>query len=301
MPNPSSFQINHTDGRADPQPDLAAVWATLRAEYGDEIAASTSDGWTALDCTTWESPVVPGDPRDRLLVWRDAASSIDDDGAHAVAEVVPQYDTPEGWTVYHRSDAGDPAIHSDGEWYYAPEDGAGGGVYSPGYPTRVAAVAACLAWYDQQAIHPPTPAPTAPTVYECTLDRGARGCLRDEDYARVGEWGAHEELDIETHALLVVRPGRETDAELLLERDAAVVTWILREPEEEQDGPGPLSSAELEAQLRNELTIAVGLVTMLVESMGGTVQDEELAEMIAQWSERLADLPAPVGLRAEGA
>lgn len=53
-------------------------------------------------------------------------------------------DLPEGWTVYHRENAGIPEAHADagGPWHFEPK-GYDGDVYSRGYPTREAAIDAC--------------------------------------------------------------------------------------------------------------------------------------------------------------
>jgi len=64
-------------------------------------------------------------------------------------------DQPEGWRVYHSSQAGSPRSHGaaagyDGEWHYQPVDHAGD-VWSLGYSTRAQALAACLHEIQQTA------------------------------------------------------------------------------------------------------------------------------------------------------
>ena len=52
---------------------------------------------------------------------------------------------PAGWSVYHRSEAGSPELHTGGEWFFQPDDFDGGEVWSRGYPSQAAALAACEA------------------------------------------------------------------------------------------------------------------------------------------------------------
>lgn len=46
--------------------------------------------------------------------------------------------------VYNRDDAGSPEDHEGGPWFYQPKDFDGGEVYSEGYPSKDAAIDACL-------------------------------------------------------------------------------------------------------------------------------------------------------------
>ena len=56
----------------------------------------------------------------------------------------PADDLPEGFTVYHRDNAGIPEAHTDagGPWYFEPI-AYNGDVYSLGYSTKAAAIDAC--------------------------------------------------------------------------------------------------------------------------------------------------------------
>ncbi|HLZ70487.1 MAG TPA: hypothetical protein VKV26_11360 [Dehalococcoidia bacterium] len=55
--------------------------------------------------------------------------------------------------IYHSSEAGSPRAHDDttGAWYYEPVDWGEGDVFSPGYVTEAAALAAAERWEQQQA------------------------------------------------------------------------------------------------------------------------------------------------------
>ncbi len=58
-----------------------------------------------------------------------------------------------GFRVFHKSQAGAPEFFTDegGDWYFEPNDPHGGDdVYSVGYPTREAALAAAEAREDEQ-------------------------------------------------------------------------------------------------------------------------------------------------------
>lgn len=59
-------------------------------------------------------------------------------------------DAPDGWRIYHASEAGMPDLHGvaageRGDWHYEPVDGPDGVVWSSGYPTRGEALNACEA------------------------------------------------------------------------------------------------------------------------------------------------------------
>jgi hypothetical protein len=65
------------------------------------------------------------------------------------------------------------------------------------------------------------------TDYLVNLNRYAIGRFGDHDYAHVGQWGsAGEEYD-DDHALLMVRPGCEADAEEILDTDPGVIAYAL--------------------------------------------------------------------------
>ena len=78
-----TIAIKHTHGVTEIHPDLDSAIAALREVYGDEIAIYGTDGFG----------LKPGDNAEwsfghgRALVWQDEASSVDDDGARAVASV----------------------------------------------------------------------------------------------------------------------------------------------------------------------------------------------------------------------
>jgi hypothetical protein len=69
-----TFEIHRSDGRVTRHDSYTDALETCEAEWGEDVEIG-HDG----DLT---------DGGDRTLVWRDEASSIDDDGAHAVASIV---------------------------------------------------------------------------------------------------------------------------------------------------------------------------------------------------------------------
>ena len=66
------YEISYTDGRTVETDSYEAAVATIEAEYPD--AAIGHDGDLS-------------DGGDRTLCWADEASSVNDDGAHAVASI----------------------------------------------------------------------------------------------------------------------------------------------------------------------------------------------------------------------
>ena len=65
--------IRHTHGVIEIHPDLDSAIVALREVYGNEIAIYGNAEWSF--------------GHGRALVWQDEASSVDDDGARAVASV----------------------------------------------------------------------------------------------------------------------------------------------------------------------------------------------------------------------
>jgi hypothetical protein len=60
-----------------------------------------------------------------------------------------KYTLPKGWKVYHSSEAGQQQLHESG-WYYEPDDGPIGTIWSECYPTKRAAILAC--WSEARAL-----------------------------------------------------------------------------------------------------------------------------------------------------
>ena len=50
------------------------------------------------------------------------------------------------FVIYRGSEAGAPHLHDPNQWYYEPHGWGQGEVYSDGYPTAEAALAAAEAW-----------------------------------------------------------------------------------------------------------------------------------------------------------
>ena len=66
------YRINYTDGRRDVADSYDAALNLIQAEYPDAICEHDGD---------------LSDGGDRTLCWADEASSVNDDGAHAVASI----------------------------------------------------------------------------------------------------------------------------------------------------------------------------------------------------------------------
>ncbi len=62
-----------------------------------------------------------------------------------------QYTKSGAFVVFHQSDAGAPELFNDdgGDWYFEPSGVDVGDVFSPGYPTPGAALAAAEEWEER--------------------------------------------------------------------------------------------------------------------------------------------------------
>jgi len=60
------------------------------------------------------------------------------------------------YVIYHKSQAGNPELHTDGNWYYQPDGYDSGDVFSRGYATREAAEEACWLWATTEDEDEPT-------------------------------------------------------------------------------------------------------------------------------------------------
>ena len=62
-------------------------------------------------------------------------------GRFQLIGVMVKDQSPDGWIVYHQSEAGDVPAHrrESGQWFYQPDDWDDGEIYSLGFPTRAAA------------------------------------------------------------------------------------------------------------------------------------------------------------------
>lgn len=77
-----TIKIKHTHGQTETCDTLADAFTSLRSVYGDDIVVCGPGGWDLR-----ETSDVGTLRTDRALVWQDEASSIDDDGARAVASL----------------------------------------------------------------------------------------------------------------------------------------------------------------------------------------------------------------------
>ena len=68
----TTYEISYTDGRTDEASSYADAIAIIRAEYPDAVTEHDGD---------------LSDAGDRTLCWSDEASSLNDDGANAVASI----------------------------------------------------------------------------------------------------------------------------------------------------------------------------------------------------------------------
>lgn len=73
------INVKHTHGSRETFADLDSALSALEDIYGDEVVAVAADGWDLADADQLRIG--------RALVWRDEASSVDDDGARAVAAI----------------------------------------------------------------------------------------------------------------------------------------------------------------------------------------------------------------------
>mgnify|MGYP000272839456 CR=1 FL=1 len=65
-----------------------------------------------------------------------------------IEEIPAVSDIENRYRIYHRSEAGRPDLHKDGEWFFEPKGYGEGEVYSRGFATRKQAVAAAERWED---------------------------------------------------------------------------------------------------------------------------------------------------------
>lgn len=53
--------------------------------------------------------------------------------------------------VYHKSEAGRPDLHTNGEWFFQPKGYTEGDIFSPGYATKEAAQEAADKWESEES------------------------------------------------------------------------------------------------------------------------------------------------------
>jgi hypothetical protein len=73
-----TIRIKHTHGITETHGTLSEALSALREVYGEDIAVYGPDGGPLEE---------PSLRMGRALVWQDEASSVDDDGARAVASL----------------------------------------------------------------------------------------------------------------------------------------------------------------------------------------------------------------------
>lgn len=76
----ATYYVKHSHGTTTRHASWEDAIAGLREVYGDDLVAYDTEGW---ECSDGEPAVWDG----RVLVWRDEQSSVDDDGARAVASI----------------------------------------------------------------------------------------------------------------------------------------------------------------------------------------------------------------------
>lgn len=82
----NTITIKHTHGISEAHADLDTAIAALREVYGPETVVYGADGGPLSDADTLRLG--------RALVWQDEASSVDDDGANAVAAITLNQNIP---------------------------------------------------------------------------------------------------------------------------------------------------------------------------------------------------------------
>lgn len=75
--------------------------------------------------------------------------SLDELRAIVLGEDLPKVDLPEGYHLYQGKDAARPDLHVSTDWYFEPDDYAGGEVFSAGYALRSEAADAAHDWVAQ--------------------------------------------------------------------------------------------------------------------------------------------------------